>query len=293
MTQWLALFTNPVVFIVAAGCILISAYLLQQSSTEIAFWVLMLTSTTLFAALYAAVSVVRQLRTNQKLDANGHIYQVFTQEDVIVVELGTNLKKLGKNIPDVLQVLSGVRLHLAERYGFVVPDMELEYSNSLAPQTVQVSIRQDIIGQFDIFPDCLAVPTTVDTQSNLIDRIDNQFYAWTPNEEVNLQDRAVALTAREFFALRIQSMLLDAAPTVLTRTDALKLMAIVQRQDPSLFHDLFELNQLNANTFKTIIGESIQQRNSVRNIAQLCESLLKGQRGISQLGAPASSKAFV
>ena len=275
MTHWLLLFSNPVVFSFTAGCILIILYLVQQANPEAAFWSLTILSTLLFALLYAAISVVKQIRGRQTANNDGQLYHVFAQEDVVLLQLGNNLNKLAKNPQDIMRSLSDMRLQLAERYGFVVPDLEMEYSSNLAPQTVQVLVRQDTLGQFDVYPDCLAVPVD-HTQMTLTDRIDNQLYAWTPNEEVSLQDRAVALTAREFMSLKVQSMLLDNAPQVMTRTDAMKLMAIVQRQDPGVFHDLFELNKLNPNAFRNILAELLQQRVSVRNIVLVCDSLLKG-----------------
>jgi flagellar biosynthesis component FlhA len=282
MTQWLLLFSNPVVFLVTAGAILIGLYMVQQANPEAAYWSLTIICTLLFALLYAAISVVKQIRGRQTANTDGQLYNVFSQEDIVLVQLGNNLNKLTKNPQDIMRSLSHIRTQLAERYGFVVPDVEMEFNSTLPPQTVQLMVRQDVLGQFDIYPDCLAVPVA-HTQVTLTDTIDGQLYAWTPNEEIALQDRAIALTARDFMALKIQGLLLDHAPQVMTRTDVLKLMAIVQRQDPGIFHDLFELNKLNPNAFRHILAELLQQRVSVRNIVSVCESLLKGDAGISQL----------
>jgi flagellar biosynthesis component FlhA len=285
MTQWFLLFSNPVVFFVTAGSILLITYLVQQSLPEAAFWSLIVINTLLFATVYAAISVIRQLKAKPAIDqaVDGQLYQVFSRNETIVVQLGSNLKRLGKGVNDVLRLLMGVRQQLAEQYGYVVPDMEMEYSPTIGAQTVQIIVRQDVIGQFDIYPDCLAVPVEGEPTTALTDHVDNQQYAWIPKDEVPLQDKPVALDARQFMALRIQSMLLDYASIVISRTDALKLMAIVQRQDPVIFHDLFELNKMDASTFRTLIADRVQQRQSVRNIVFICDSLLKGETGISQL----------
>jgi flagellar biosynthesis component FlhA len=285
MTQWFLLFSNPVVFFVAAGSILLITYLVQQSMPEAAFWTLIVINTLLFATVYAAISVIRQLKAKPVMDqtVDGQLYQVFSRNETIIVQLGSNLKRLGKGVNDILRLLMSVRQQLAEQYGYVVPDMEMEYSALLGAQTVQLIVRQDVIGQFDVYPDCLAVPVDGEPTSALIDSIDNQLYAWIPKDEVSLQDKPVAMDARQFMALRIQSMLLDYAPVVISRTDTLKLMAIVQRQDPVIFHDLFELNKLDASTFRTILADMVQQRQSVRNIVLICDTLLKGDTGISQL----------
>jgi flagellar biosynthesis component FlhA len=287
MTQWLSFFTNPVVYFFSVTCLLVGLYVMYEINNLAVLWALILSNSLFSVGLYMAIGVINQMR-HREIDPSGgesQLYQVFDHDEAIVVQLGSNLTGLTRKSNDLVRLLSGVRHHLAEKYGFVVPLIEVEFNRNLGAQTVQLVVRQEILQQFELYPDCLAIPVTdtLAASSALSDRIGTQQYVWTLESEVNLADKTHALTAIEFLFEKVEAVLLDMAPVVLTRTDALKLMAIVRQQDPGIFHDLFELNHLNAGTFRSILGELLQRRISIRNISQVCDTLLRGDTGISQL----------
>jgi flagellar biosynthesis component FlhA len=294
MTPWFFLLTNPVVYFFTVACLLGGLYIFAESNSIGAIWSLLFTNIVFATGVYIALSVVNQLRNRQLGNSAGtELYQVFEPNNVLTVNCGKALLTLARK-PEALQAeIAPLRQQLAEQYGYVVPEVQTTWSSKLHPNQVDLLVRDELIASLTVYPDCMAVPVDrhdmdraglpMASATALADCIDDQWYVWTPTADVTLQDKAIALEAKTWLLAKMASVLLDNAHVVISRNDAMRLMAIVQNQDPGIFHELFELNKLPLNAFRQQLGQRLHQRQSIRQITQVCDSLLRSNVGVSRL----------
>jgi flagellar biosynthesis component FlhA len=277
MTHWLYLVTNPVIYFVVSTFTLIALYLLYDTNKDMGFWGLVALGGVLFVALYMALSAVKDIRRGQTaiVSPETEIYQVFDHDESVLVSVGADVQKLTRHTPELKRAIQSVRDKLAERYGFVVPEIKIEFSQTLGGKEVAVRVRQELIAEFAVQPDCHAVPVQESSRNiQRLEQINGQSYTWIPQEELPIRDAAQALAPLSFLVARIESALLDHAHHIVNRTDALRLMAILQQQDVGTFHELFVQNQVTVSQFRHYVADMLVNRQSIRQIGLACERML-------------------
>jgi flagellar biosynthesis component FlhA len=288
MTQWLIILYNPVVYFFLVISFLITLYAQFETASVGVLWTLLITCSFLALGLFIAINMVNQFKQKMLEGPDGRLYQVFEEDEAIVLTLGQHLTALNEHPGHLIAKLDSVRHYLAEQYGFVVPPIQVAHDKAAThPQAVVVTHRRLLLGQCDLYNDALAVPVPNHSHVSgpaalMTDTAENTQYVWTPKDEVTLHDKAVAKTATDFMLLRLQDMLLDNALHLITRSSVQKLMLIIRQQDPHVFYELFELNQLSPQAFRQLLADRLKQRQSIRSLVQVCDDILRAELGIPQ-----------
>jgi flagellar biosynthesis protein FlhA len=203
--------------------------------------------------------------------------------DVLRLEVGTDLLKIADPEQDgqLLGKIAALRSRMTDELGFILPNIRIMDSLTIAPTEYLISIRNNPVATGSVYPDRYMLLANyfesmgLPPPQNVVMGRDPTYGAdcyWLEPQDIPQELQPRTVDATDAIIAHLNEVVVKYVDEVMTKMDVLKLMELVRQQDQSLIQELVPAI-ITPNDLRKIFVNLIREKVSIKDILFVFERL--------------------
>lgn len=203
--------------------------------------------------------------------------------DILSLQVGTDLLRIADPEQDgqLLGKIAALRSRMTDELGFILPNIRIMDSLTIAPTEYLISIRNNPVATGSVYPDRYMLLANyfesmgLQPPQNVVMGRDPTYGAdcyWLEPPDIPQELQARAVDATDAIIAHLNEVVVKYVDEVMTKMDVLKLMELVRQQDQSLIQELVPAI-ITPNDLRKIFVNLIREKVSIKDVLFVFERL--------------------